>query len=140
MTPALRIKYTAARSADDPDEAWREYAACRGMKVALFFPTRGSSDLSASAKEVCATCPVSEPCRRAGMGEHFGVWGGLSERQRRRLRSTGEQLAPVESLPRHKPLHPPPEPPKQCGWCHKPLRLRSYCDRVCAEEAARRTR
>ena len=52
----------------------------------LFFPERGGS--SAPAKRVCSTCPVKERCAAYAIDnfERHGVWGGLSERERRRLR------------------------------------------------------
>lgn len=79
---------------------WRLHAACRGMDTALFFLERGSMDHQA-AKRVCAHCPVADACLDHAMnarhhhggpvdlytiGEHHGIWGGLSERERRRLR------------------------------------------------------
>lgn len=56
-----------------------------GVPVDWFFPERGTS--AAPAKSICAVCPVIEPCREFGMSQKFGVWGGLSERERRRIRS-----------------------------------------------------
>lgn len=61
-------------------QTWRDDAACKGMDPDLFFPQRGES--AREAKAVCATCPVIDPCREAGMNERFGVWGSLGERQR----------------------------------------------------------
>ena len=77
------------------------------MHVDLFFPARGRTEDLRNAREVCVTCPVSEQCRAVGMNEKFGIWGGLSERQRRRLRASGEQLAPVESQPPANGSKPP---------------------------------
>ena len=64
--------------------AWFDDAACRGLDTNLFFPTRGGS--STQAKMVCQTCPVSGDCESFAAGERFGVWGGLSEKQRQRAR------------------------------------------------------
>lgn len=66
---------------------WRERAACRGMVTDLWYP-----EASANAREVkaaCAVCPVQAECLAFALdnGERFGVWGGKSEKQRRRLRS-----------------------------------------------------
>lgn len=74
---------TASRTA----ASWRDHAACRGVDPDLFFPGRGEA--TAPAKAVCATCPVRAECLNYAManGEKFGIWGGLSERERRRLRS-----------------------------------------------------
>ena len=67
-------------------EPWMVRAACRGLDPDLFFPVRGE-DLRA-AKAVCATCDVRDECLDYALRTHetCGVWGGTSERQRRRLR------------------------------------------------------
>lgn len=65
-------------------EAWREKAACKGADTRIFFPIRGES--MAPARAYCTTCPVILDCRRHALatpGERWGLWGGLSERQRR---------------------------------------------------------
>lgn len=64
--------------------AWHARAACRDTNPVVFFPRPGESD--GVARRICAECPVREQCEQAGMGEG-GIWGGLSERQRRRMRS-----------------------------------------------------
>lgn len=66
--------------------AWTLRAACRDTPTAMFYPERGE-DIRA-AKRVCQTCPVTAECLEYAManGERFGVWGGLSERERRRLK------------------------------------------------------
>lgn len=64
-------------------DAWRERAACRGMDPALFFPEQGEH--TDEAKAVCDGCCVREFCLEDGVAERHGIWGGLSERQRRRL-------------------------------------------------------
>jgi len=65
---------------------WRAEAACRGMDTALFFTERGEGH--DDTKALCRNCPVKAECLRFALdnGEKFGVWGGLSERERRRLR------------------------------------------------------
>lgn len=70
-----------------PRPAWHQHAACRGMDPDLFFPTRGEDVQQAQA--VCRTCPVAEECLGFALqrGEKFGVWGGKSERARRRMRT-----------------------------------------------------
>lgn len=59
---------------------------CKGTDPDLFYPERGES--TRRAKEVCRDCAVREPCLETGLegGEKFGIWGGLSERERRRIR------------------------------------------------------
>lgn len=81
-----------ARTADDR-RTWERFAACSHEDIELFFGPVEPEDhharehREARAKRVCARCPVVEPCRRAALarGERFGVWGGLGERERRRL-------------------------------------------------------
>ena len=66
---------------------WRELAACRGTDLNLFFPGRGES--ADPARQVCAACPVREPCLDYAISNTIthGIWGGLTERERRALRS-----------------------------------------------------
>lgn len=66
--------------------AWQQRANCQGLDPDLFFPDRGAS--TREAKEVCAACVVKEDCLEWALsaGEKFGIWGGTSERERRRLR------------------------------------------------------
>jgi len=64
---------------------WYSDAACKGMDVRLFFPEVGN--IPEEARSVCERCPVIDACREWGIRhEHFGVWGGLSEKERRRIR------------------------------------------------------
>ena len=79
---------------DAEGRAWRAYAACREHPEVDFFP--GQGEATREAKAICAGCPVREPCLAAAMrnGEKHGIWGGLSERERRRQRrSTRPDLA-----------------------------------------------
>jgi WhiB family redox-sensing transcriptional regulator len=68
--------------------AWMADAACRGMGPDLFFGERGWS--SAPAKQVCASCPVRQPCLdyalELGDLDAQGLWGGTSQRERRAMR------------------------------------------------------
>jgi WhiB family redox-sensing transcriptional regulator len=70
------------------DRPWMTEAACNGVDPDLFFPERGDYRCVAIAKTICRTCPVREECLEYAIvnGEKFGVWGGLSERERRRVR------------------------------------------------------
>lgn len=67
---------------------WIDDAACRDTPTSVFYPERGE-ELDA-ARAVCADCPVKADCldHAVALNEKFGVWGGTSERQRRRIRST----------------------------------------------------
>jgi hypothetical protein len=66
---------------------WRELAACRGSDLEVFFPGRGES--AGLARQVCAECPVRQPCLDYAITNRIvhGIWGGLTERERRALQS-----------------------------------------------------
>lgn len=68
------------------DRSWQSRANCMGVDPDLFFPERGAS--TKEAKEVCRGCVVREECLEYALanGEKFGIWGGMSERERRRIR------------------------------------------------------
>ena len=68
------------------DRSWQAQANCLGVDPDLFFPERGAS--TREAKEVCRGCVVREECLEYALqnSEKFGIWGGMSERERRRLR------------------------------------------------------
>ncbi|WP_456946824.1 WhiB family transcriptional regulator [Geodermatophilus sp. SYSU D00697] len=68
------------------DESWRLDALCAETDPEAFFPEKGGS--TREAKRVCAGCPVRSQCLEFALAndERFGIWGGLSERERRRLR------------------------------------------------------
>jgi WhiB family transcriptional regulator, redox-sensing transcriptional regulator len=69
---------------------WQDQAACRDEDPAMFFPAVGAS--AAEAKRFCAArCPVRFECLAYAIrrGERFGVWGGMSERERRALSVPG---------------------------------------------------
>ncbi|HVC25230.1 MAG TPA: WhiB family transcriptional regulator [Acidimicrobiales bacterium] len=68
------------------DQEWQSRANCMGVDPELFFPERGSS--TREAKEVCRGCVVQQDCLEFAIanGEKFGIWGGMSERERRRVR------------------------------------------------------
>ncbi len=68
------------------DTSWQESSNCLGVDPDLFFPERGAS--TKEAKEVCRGCVVRNDCLEFALanGEKFGIWGGMSERERRRIR------------------------------------------------------
>lgn len=71
----------------DGDElAWQDLANCRGADPDLFFPERGAS--TRTAKGICRECSVRVECLEFAIvsSEKFGIWGGLSERERRKIR------------------------------------------------------
>ncbi len=73
------------------DEAdWHERALCAQTDPEAFFPEKGGS--TREAKKICTGCEVRSECLSYALAndERFGIWGGLSERERRRLkRSVG---------------------------------------------------
>lgn len=64
---------------------WRADAACRDVDVDLFFAVDEASQREAVA--ICETCPVRTPCLEHAIAtrEHYGVWGGVREHDRKRL-------------------------------------------------------
>ena len=76
----------------DPND-WRKDAACRDLDTAVFFPE--DDEGVAAAKAVCATCPVREACLDFALitRQDDGVWGGLDENERRRVRRRRQEAA-----------------------------------------------
>lgn len=72
---------------------WMVSALCRDRPPAMFFPSDGVG--VKAAQQVCASCPVRAACLEYALAndiEH-GVWGGASERERRRIRSARRSRA-----------------------------------------------
>ena len=70
-----------------PEEAsWQERALCSQTDPEAFFPEKGGS--TREAKKICTGCEVRAECLEYALqhDERFGIWGGLSERERRRLK------------------------------------------------------
>jgi WhiB family redox-sensing transcriptional regulator len=57
------------------------------MDPDLFMPERGARRDVQQAVKACATCPVRLECLEYGRYERYGIWGGLSGQERRRLNS-----------------------------------------------------
>lgn len=76
-----------------PGLDWQIDAPCAQTDPEVFYPEVGGS--SRQAKVVCTGCPVRRECLEYALthDERFGVWGGTSERERRRLRSSPNQGA-----------------------------------------------
>lgn len=73
--------------ADDEDEEnWRDRALCAQTDPEAFFPEKGGS--TREAKKTCLGCQVRSECLEYALAhdERYGIWGGLSERERRRLK------------------------------------------------------
>jgi len=65
---------------------WMDLGACAETDPEAFFPEKGGS--TREAKKVCRGCEVQAECLEYALehDERFGIWGGLSERERRRLK------------------------------------------------------
>ena len=66
--------------------SWQDSALCAQTDPEAFFPEKGGS--TREAKKVCRSCEVRTECLEYALehDERFGIWGGLSERERRRLK------------------------------------------------------
>ncbi len=66
-------------------QTWRQHSACKGVDPDIFYPV--SDEEAEVAKAVCAQCPVRQPCLEYALGtrERDGVWGGATEKERRRI-------------------------------------------------------
>jgi WhiB family redox-sensing transcriptional regulator len=77
----------AGHEAPEADESsWQERALCAQTDPEAFFPEKGGS--TREAKRVCLSCDVRGECLEYALmhDERFGIWGGLSERERRKLK------------------------------------------------------
>jgi hypothetical protein len=91
---------------------WQLHAACRGAPTDLFFPDKW--DDSRPAKAICARCPVRTDCTEHAFTqpEFHGIWGGMSERQRRNIRRGGRQ--------------------RRCQWCRRWFTAQGM-ERICSD-------
>lgn len=71
---------------EDEEEGWQERALCAQTDPEAFFPEKGGS--TREAKKICTGCEVKAECLEYALAndERFGIWGGLSERERRRIK------------------------------------------------------
>lgn len=71
--------------APDEDLSWQDKADCRGLTPSIFFPDKG--DNARALKMICSGCPVKNECLEHALKyKEAGSWGGLSEKQIKRLR------------------------------------------------------
>ena len=87
--PQLSVVPDQSNVLDEPaidDEQWQERALCAQTDPEAFFPEKGGS--TREAKRICLGCEVKDECLDYALAhdERFGIWGGLSERERRRLK------------------------------------------------------
>jgi WhiB family redox-sensing transcriptional regulator len=78
-------------------EDWMAQGKCRSIAPEVFFPNDGVG--VEVARKICADCPVKEPCLEYALRYHIehGVWGGCSERERRRI-ARRRRVAAVAAL------------------------------------------
>ena len=127
----MSVSTTAARPARNHRPDWRDDAACRDADPELFFPDGGDRSARAhvkTAKLICRSCPVGVTCLSWALatGQEAGIWGGLTEDERRRLHRRGRGSRPAAYSPRPAAYSPSEEghdqspgrtdrPARQCG-------------------------
>lgn len=125
---AKKLEPTPAAAAvflfEDLDISWQDQALCAQTDPELFFPDKSGS--TREAKRVCQSCEVRTQCLEYAIAnqERFGVWGGLSERERRKVLQERTGNA------------------RTCAWCAHPLpgdaeRATRYCGQGCVTAARR---
>lgn len=94
MTDTRRLPKPVANEWD-----WQLQGSCQGLNSSVFFHPDGERGSARSrradrAKAICQLCPVLEQCRRHALAarEPYGVWGGLTEEERRELWTGQRQL------------------------------------------------
>ncbi|PJJ71243.1 WhiB family redox-sensing transcriptional regulator [Diaminobutyricimonas aerilata] len=85
----VKLGVPGVRRRTDEDEdplSWQADSLCAQTDPEAFFPEKGGS--TRDAKRICASCEVKAQCLEYALknDERFGIWGGLSERERRKLR------------------------------------------------------
>ena len=100
---------------------WQDRALCAETYPEEFFPLKGGS--SQAAKRVCQGCEVRAECLDYALenNERFGIWGGLSERERHFLGRASARPRPVAAVVTRLPVPvlamAEPEPPERCEVC-----------------------
>lgn len=87
MTPRPYSEPSSVFAVERPD--WWDRANCVGTDVSLFFPGRGRNETLREAQAVCAGCECRPECLAFALDHNiqYGVFGGCSERERRKMRS-----------------------------------------------------
>lgn len=84
--PESPLLFDSFADEDEGALGWQERALCAQTDPEAFFPEKGGS--TREAKRVCVSCDVRAECLEYALAndERFGIWGGLSERERRKLK------------------------------------------------------
>jgi len=95
--------------ADGSQLAWMDRARCAEVGDDFWFPEKGGS--TREPKRVCQSCEVRAECLEYALDhdERFGIWGGMSERERRRLKNRP---------PKQRNPETPPSPHRGVTWSH----------------------
>jgi len=107
MIPSGPMLVSAIYDEDDLAQLdWQDQALCAEVDPDLHFPEKGGS--TREAKQVCRSCEVRAECLEYALehDERFGIWGGMSERERRRLKRTQVQTAAAPAPERVEPESP----------------------------------
>lgn len=84
----VKLGVPGVRRVEDEENplSWQSDALCAQTDPESFFPEKGGS--TRDAKRICTSCEVRGECLEYALAndERFGIWGGLSERERRKLR------------------------------------------------------
>lgn len=77
---------------------WAKQAACAGLDAAVFYPV--SEEDAETAKSICNSCRAQNECLEFALArrEHNGVWGGATERERRRILRQRQRAARQKKL------------------------------------------
>lgn len=86
LVPNPDVDVFRAAAAPGASDQWQDRALCAETDPEAFFPEKGGS--TREAKKICLGCEVRAECLSYALAhdERFGIWGGLSERERRRLK------------------------------------------------------
>ncbi|TFC48266.1 WhiB family transcriptional regulator [Cryobacterium sp. TMT1-21] len=82
----LGVPGVRTENSDGDPLSWQSDSLCAQTDPEAFFPEKGGS--TRDAKKICSSCEVRTQCLQYALAndERFGIWGGLSERERRKLR------------------------------------------------------
>lgn len=90
------------------EDDWRDLAECLNSPYDMFFPEKGQS--TKEAKKICSTCMVREECLQWALDndERFGIWGGTSQQERKRIKRQQSRMQNPDGKTHHKGRVPDP--------------------------------